>query len=198
MGVYALVFFVYGISLPSVISRVLASLPVILVGAFALWDKFLWHAGLFIKLSRRPYVSGTWQGDLTSYRRDSEDQPVTSKRKIVMVIRQDLTSISLTLISAESRSRSGAAQIVPISSDEFQVQYQYRNEPKLKFRREGSTIHTGGCSIDIGGLRPALIEGEYWTARNTSGSFQIRKVSSDHVNSFEEGMCLANQGEGGL
>jgi hypothetical protein len=190
VGVYSLVFLIYGITLPAGIARIFSLLPTILVLAFAIFDNWLWHVGLIPKLLRRPFLAGTWHGELTSYRRDDSDAQISSQHEIFFVIRQSFTTISLTLISAESKSRSAAAQVQMIQADDYVVQYQYQNEPRLEFRRKGSSTHTGGASIEVGGHRPKDIQGEYWTARETTGTFSLTRLAADRINSFDDGQRL--------
>jgi len=115
---------------------------------------------------------------------------MTSTQDAFLVIRQSLTSVSITMLSAESRSRSAAAQIVRMQAGDYELQYQYRNEPRLEFRQRGSETHIGGSTIQVSGARPRTVDGEYWTARETRGTYHVRRVSATIVNTFDEGNAL--------
>lgn len=41
-------------------------------------------------------------------------------------------------------------------------------------RREGSPIHYGGVVLDISGSPPVLLEGEYWTDRQSKESSRLQ------------------------
>jgi hypothetical protein len=193
-GAYAAGFFIYGITLPNTLSRALSFIPAGVAILFALFDNFLWRLWLVPNLIKRPVLLGTWHGTLHSYRRNSSGEPIQSDHDIYIIIRQNYSSISLDMISAESKSRSGAAQIVAQHDDEFTVQYQYRNDPKLEFRELGSSIHTGGSSIEVGGIRPLELDGEYWTARETRGTYHLVKVGSKRVSTYTEAERLKAAG----
>ncbi|OZF33771.1 hypothetical protein [Rhodococcus sp. 14-2483-1-2] len=193
IGAYSVVFLVYGISLPHAAGKVLGFLPTVLALLFGAYDTYAWHWGPLLRLARQPYLVGTWHGELTSYRRDDDGVPIDSTHEVFFVIRQTLTTISITMISAESKSRSAAAQVVQHQAQDFSVQYQYQNEPRLEFRQAGSATHTGGSSIELGGLRPMTLTGEYWTARETRGTYQASRVGKDLVNTFDEGQRMVRE-----
>lgn len=194
-GAYSLGFLVYGISLPSHLTRVLSFLPTAVVVAFVIFDNLVWHWGAVLRLSKRPYISGTWRGELTSYRRDNHDQQLSDKRPVYLVIRQTATTQNVTMLTEQSRSRSSASQIVSQVQDEWQLQYQYLNTPELSARNRGSAIHPGGSVLEIGGLRPTTITGEYWTARETRGELSLTKLSKRHVHNFNEAKVLSDGGK---
>ena len=195
IGVYSAIFLVYGISLPDNAARILGFLPTVSVLLFGAYDTHVWHWGPLLRVARQPYLVGTWHGELISYRRDVDGAPIKSSHEVYFVIRQTLTTISITMISAESKSRSAAAQVVQHQAEDFSIQYQYQNEPRLEFRQAGSSTHTGGSSIEIGGLRPATFTGEYWTARETRGTYRASRLGNGLINTFEEGRRLTQEME---
>ena len=190
VAAYAVGFLVYGITLPNTLTRVFSFIPTAVALLFAAFDRLLWHVWLIPNLIKQPVLFGTWHGTLRSYRRNAAGEPIQSDHDIYIIIRQSYSAISLTMVSAESKSRSGAAQIIMKHSDEFVVQYQYQNEPRLEFRDRGSSIHTGGSSIEVGGMRPLELDGEYWTARETRGTYHLTKVSNKRVSTYAEAVRL--------
>jgi hypothetical protein len=185
LSAYATLLFAFGVHAPSDVGKVASLLPLVVIGGFALYDKTLWHRGPLLRFAHRPYIAGTWVGTLKSYRRDEENQPVESEHPVALVIRQDFTTVSVTMLSAESKSTSSAAHIFEFQSNDFMLQYQYQNNPKMAVR-DRSPVHSGGSSIEIPGQRPTELDGEYWTARDTRGTYQVRRVSGDHAGTFNE------------
>lgn len=114
-----------------------------------------------------------------------------------MVIRQSFTDLTLTLLTEQSKSRSGAAQIIAKQRDDYVVQYQYQNEPKMEFR-DHSPIHSGGSTIEVGGSRPMQIEGEYWTARDTRGTYSLMRVSAKKATTLQEGRGMEGEDKEGV
>ncbi len=194
MVAYAIALYAYGITLPDAATRTLGLIPTGVVALFALVDNWLWAKRPFLFLMGQPLLKGTWYGELTSYRRDdaAPSDPVT--KPVVLVIGQTLTTLHLTLMTGESKSRSGAAHILKKHTNDYVVQYQYQNEPRMEFRDRGSTIHSGGSTIEVSGLRPTCMEGEYWTARDTRGTYTLRKISAKQVDSFDKGRELEGGG----
>lgn len=194
VGSYSLLMLIFNIQAPTLLARIAGVVPLIVIVLFAMYDNFLWHLGPLLRLGNVPYIRGTWRGTLTSYRRDENDQKVDDQRDIVVVIRQTYTSLSITLLSAESKSYSGSAVIRARQSEDFVLQYQYQNEPHMSVRTR-SPIHSGGSTISIPRLRPTTIEGEYWTARDSRGTMQLNLVTSRTLAAtFDEGMGLGSGG----
>ncbi len=190
LGIYSGALFLYGITLPSMLTKVLGFLPLVVVGGFAVFDNWIWKWGPFPRLIKQPVVDGTWHGTLTSYRRNGDGEKVSSEHKVVMVIRQTLTGLSVTLMSLESKSVSEVATVVMKQADDFALHYLYRNDPRMAFRA-ASPIHAGGSSIEIGGVRPTSLYGEYWTARDSRGSYTLTRVGGAKASTFDEGQQMA-------
>lgn len=182
---YSLLLVVFNIQVPSLLGKLASLIPLAVVLLFALYDNVLWYRAVFLRFARRPHVSGTWLGTLTSYRRDADDKPIETEHEIALVIRETFTTASVTLLSEESKSMSSAAHFVSLQKDDYALQYQYRNDPKMGVRHR-SPIHSGGCTISVSGKAPTAIEGEYWTARDSRGTFRVDLTSRQHAPSFDE------------
>jgi branched-subunit amino acid transport protein len=189
LGAYSLVLFLLNIHLPSTAQRLLGLLPAAILIAFAIFDNWLWRQGPILKLVKQPLLNGTWSGTLVSLRRNEQGESIRTEHPVVVVIRQTLTSVSVTFMTEESRSKSSAAQITAEDRDDYVLQYQYRNEPSLEFRSR-SPIHPGGAQIRIGGSRPYEVDGEYWTGRESRGTFHLERLSKKHVTSFKDGQIM--------
>lgn len=195
LGIYALVLFALNIHLPSLASRLLGLLPLVILGAFAVYDSWLWRRGPLLRAAKQPVLIGTWAGTLTSYRRDNAGKPMTSQHDVIVVIRQTLTSLSIVMMTEQSRSRSSIAQVSVPDPGDFVIQYQYQNDPRMQYR-DVSQIHSGGAEMRAGGLRPDRLDGEYWTARESRGTFDLQWVDSALATSFADGMRMAAKSGG--
>lgn len=186
---YSFLLVVFNVSAPTQLSRLAGVLPLVIVLIFATYDNWLWRKKLLLSFAHRPDLSGTWMGSLVSYRRSENDVPIQTTHDVAIVIRQNFTSVSVTLMSAESKSLSGAAHIMEVQDDDFALLYQYRSEPKMAVR-DHSPIHAGGSTMSIPGKRPKQITGEYWTARDSRGSYVIDFRSRNHAGTFDEAVTM--------
>jgi hypothetical protein len=155
-----------------------------------MFDNVLWRVEPMPRFLRQPVIRGTWHGQLTSFRRDHADHRISSTHDVFLVVRQSLTSLSVTMLTAESKSRSATAEVVRMQAQDYVLHYQYQNDPQLQFRQGGSTVHAGGAVVQVGGDRPQKLEGEYWTARETCGMFQLEFLSDGRVTTFNDGCDL--------
>ena len=177
-GIYALVFLLLGIQLPSTAAKLTGAIPVVLVGLFALLDTVLWRSFPIKYLVRgRPRITGTWKGALTPADESGLEIPT------FLDIRQTLTDISVKLVTKESQSRSVSVPGEP-RFREFCLYYNYENIPGPAVR-DRSPIHFGGVSMDVSGLEPNSLVGNYWTDRRTTGTFRVTKISTKHLGDFE-------------
>lgn len=197
-AIYGFAFLVYGVTLSSQLSRVLSFVPLGVVAIFAVFDNLLWRIGSLPHLLRQPVLRGTWYGRLKSFRRDEADRRITSTHEVFLVVQQSLTSLSVTMLTAESKSRSATAELVRMQTQDYVLRYQYQNDPQLHFRRRGSTIHVGGAAVQVGGVHPRKLDGEYWTARDTCGEFRLDLLSDHRVATFNEGQHLRQEVSRGL
>ncbi len=195
-GATALLLLLFGIHLPHPVQKILSALPLVitlLVGAF---DRWMWHWPGIRTFVHRPWLSGTWVGELTSYRRDpGTGAPITSKHTVVLQVAQTLTSVSAVLMTAESKSRSLAAEFTRHPNDDYTLYYTYDNTPKLEYR-DRSKIHRGSTAAEVHGPIPETMESEYWTNRDSKGTFILRRVSRKRASTFDEGNKLAEAPEG--
>ncbi|WP_244604951.1 hypothetical protein [Mycobacterium attenuatum] len=191
VGAISLILFLYGVKLPSLVPRILSALPLVITLLFAAFDRWLWHLPGIIRLVRRPWIAGTWVGDLTSYRNDPDSgDPITTNHAVVLRVEQTFTTVSAVLMTAESKSRSLAAEFVSHGAADYTLLYTYDNTPKLEYRDQ-SKIHRGGTAVELHGPSPDQVEAEYWTNRDTKGTFSVRRVSRKLVGTFQEGNRLA-------
>jgi predicted pore-forming effector associated with SMODS systems len=149
------------------ILRALLAAPGVVLILVGLYDRWLWRLGPL----GTPVLHGTWHGSLTSSWRDPDQQEKSPEPiEVFVVFRQTATSLSMTLLSAESRSRSVGSWISRSPDGQYEMAWAYRNEP-LKADAPRSHSHYGGGIVSGISRRPERLDGRYWTDRGTAGDF---------------------------
>jgi hypothetical protein len=144
------------------------------------YDRFLWRVKPFRFIpGQPPLLQGTWKGSLvSSYLRDGKPIPPI---QAFMVIRQSYSSVTVSLMTEESKSQSIVATINGPSPGYKILSSTYINTPELLIRGR-SAIHHGSFVVDILGDPPGSLEGSYWTDRDTKGQLRFDKHTA-HLHS---------------
>jgi len=141
----------------------------VVAGAVSLFDLWLWRLrvlrGWFVK---RPYLRGTWRVELRPSRSAGDERIITG----YMAVRQTYSTISMRLMTEESRSELLGADIVHSPDGLFRVAGVYTNEPRIS-ARERSPIHNGAFLLQVQGNPATSLEGHYWTDRATLGEMRV-------------------------
>ena len=139
--------------------------------------KWLWRLRIFRRwLVITPDLQGTWKGTLKSTWTDPDTKQKVAPKKMTLVIKQTLLTISCVMYTDESESFSNTAQInEDDDSGIFQLSYNYTNRPKASVR-ERSEIHDGAAILKVNESERTL-EGEYWTSRKTTGEIRLKFFS---------------------
>ncbi|MDF4902103.1 hypothetical protein P3551_22735 [Vibrio parahaemolyticus] len=146
------------------------------ISAFVtLFNKYLWSwkcfRGWYVK---RPNLKGTWLVELKSSWVDPETNETVPPIYGYAVVRQTLTSLSLRLMTKESKSVLIAHSIEPQEDDDlFKFVGVYRNEPSIELQGRRSEMHHGSFSLEVHGVPTYELEGHYWTDRGTKGSMKL-------------------------
>jgi hypothetical protein len=186
-GAYSIALLIAGLQLPQTPARILSVLPAAIVVSFGFFDKTLWRIRPFKLVARkRPRLRGTWRGTLTRFQ--GPGGAPRTPIPIDLVIRQTYSSLSIVLMSAESRSRSVVASIFFNGDADFTLYYQYQNVPRLDVRNR-SAIHYGGAAVEVAGLDPVTLVGEYWTDRDSKGMFEVNFVSRKLAGHFRAALA---------
>lgn len=143
------------------------------VGVLALaFDRWLWRwPPLHPWFVATPDLQGTWRGELVSdwYREDGDPIPPI---EAFLVIRQTFSTISMRLLTSESASMLLSGSVSKAPDGVYTATGIYLNVPD-PLRREESPIHHGGLILQIQGVPPAALQGEYWTDRKTKGGLRF-------------------------
>lgn len=190
VGVVSLIMFTYGVTLPSLAMKLVGALPLVCTTLFTVFDRWVWHWKWLLPFVGRPWLGGTWSGKLTSYRTDDEGKATESEHEIKLRISQTFTTLSVSMMTGESKSRSLACQVKK-EGDGFVVFYQYDNNPELRVRSR-SPRHWGAVVIELNEYSPLELNGEYWTNRDSKGTFVATLVSRKKAASFNDGQSLVS------
>lgn len=153
-----------------------------------LFDKYLWSwkvfKGWYVK---RPDLRGTWQVELKSSWVNPDTGEGIAPIYGYVVIRQSLTSLSLRLMTKESRSVLLAHSIEQQENDDlFKLVGVYRNEPKIELQGVRSEIHHGSFALEVHGSPVRELEGHYWTDRATKGGMKLISKSRKLYETYEQ------------
>ena len=165
----------------------------IVVGAItvvaAIMNKYAWSWQIFSGwYVNRPDLRGSWKVELKSNWINPETNEGVPPIIAYAVIRQTLTSLSLRLMTKESRSKLIAHSIEKEEDGLFRLAAIYRNEPKIELQGDRSEIHHGSFSLDIHGSPVTVIEGHYWTDRGTKGSMKLTEKKSELFDTYEQAL----------
>ena len=126
-----------------------------------------------------PDLSGTWDGELRSNWKG--DTPV----KATFWIRQGLFTTSIKMRSGESWSHSTHVVFeLDRAAGRLRAWYLYDNVPDSAVRKR-SAKHDGAAWVEMDYDRDLYaLQGQYFTARGTTGDMVLRRVSRDIVDGF--------------
>lgn len=162
------------------------------VGAITLvvtiFNKYLWSWRLFKGwYVKRPDLRGTWRVELKSSWLNPETGKCIDPVYGYAVIRQSLTSLSLRLLTTESRSVLVAHSIEQQEAEDlFKLVGVYRNEPKIELQGVRSEIHHGSFALEVHGSPVYELQGHYWTDRGTKGSMKLSGRDSKIYDTFDQ------------
>lgn len=153
-----------------------------------IFNKYLWSwkifKGWYVK---RPDLRGTWKVELKSSWTNPETGQVIKPIHGYAVIRQSLTSLSLRLMTEESRSVLVAHSIEQQEDDDlFKLVGVYRNEPKIELQGVRSEIHHGSFALEIHGSPAYELQGHYWTDRGTKGGIKFSDKVKKLYDTYEQ------------
>ena len=150
-------------------------------------ERWLWkYWPLNGLLWKRPFLGGTWRVTLQTSWKNPETGETPGPITCYMAVRQTLTTLSMRLMTPESRSLLVADRVLEESDGVFQVMAVYRNEPKIELRGERSEIHYGAFRLEIRGTPPSGLRGEYWTDRVTRGTMDFDSRVPKVLDTYEE------------
>lgn len=154
-------------------------------GVVTFFSKWAWSwktfRGWFVN---RPDVRGTWKVELQSGWIDLDTKKGIPPIQAFAAIRQTLTTLSIRLMTPESKSILIAHSIELGPDGIFRIAGIYRNEPKVELQGVQSEIHHGSILLEVYGTPPSSVEGHYWTDRNTRGQIIFTQNVKEIYNTY--------------
>lgn len=129
----------------------------------AFYEHFLWK--YFTFCNKLPKIFGEYKGNIDYYHKGQR-----GTKLIDVSIKQTYLTTKVFLTTDEITSSTLTSDIVN-DNDEIILYYTYRTAPKMKFSKE-NPINLGTTRLVIKG---EILEGNYWTARNTVGDIKMEK-----------------------
>lgn len=162
----------------------------LVVGVFTKWG---WAWSIFQSwYVKRPDIRGTWQVKLQSNWINPETNEGIPPIIAYIAVRQTLTTLSLRLMTPESKSCLIAHSIEFGDDGVYRIAGIYRNEPRVELQGDRSEIHHGSLLLEVYGTPPTSMEGHYWTDRGTRGTMSISARKLDVFDNFESAQAAFN------
>jgi hypothetical protein len=192
VAVWATILLINGQKLSPALLRPLSTVTgvvVLLSLAFELW---LWKLPfLHPWLVKRPVIEGTWQAELHSNWKDAAGIVIAPIEGFV-VIRQTFLNLSLRLLTEESSSHLVGTEIVCSADGLYCVSGVYRNEPRFH-ERVHSSIHYGAVWLQVIDSPLKVLEGHYWTDRETAGEIKLTNRQRPKFQDFKSAQAYYAQ-----
>jgi len=186
-GVWSVTLIVMGVGVPQGFWKPLTIVAAIMSVAFWAYENHLW-ACIHPWLMKLPDLRGTWQGTLRSEWTDPDTGEKVPPIEAYFTIEQTASTIQVSMMTKESHSSTTTARIEK-RDGVVQVIGVYRNEPHSDVR-ERSAIHYGGLRLRVGGPPAAVLQGDYWTDRSTTGSIAIERCTRILASDFNTAQAL--------
>lgn len=189
-ALWAILLIVAGNSITMDFFRPLSTVTGILVVLLLIFDKWLWKITIlhpwFVSI---PDVSGTWNGKIISSWKDEKTGEPIEPINAYLVIYQTYSNINIRMITKESKSDLLSGNIIQNQTGPDKIAGIYNNIPNLLVR-DKSPIHFGGLLLEIHNGEKTILEGEYWTDRDTRGTLRFDKRVRKTCDNFTNALSL--------
>lgn len=188
IGIWTVFLILAGVSISKEFFDPLSKVVGIIVIILLLFDKWLWKLPFlhpwFVSV---PDVSGTWKGQIISTWKDEKTGEPIEPIDAFLVIYQTYSSINLRMITKDSKSDLLSGNFIHNQAGPNKIAGIYNNIPNLMIR-EKSPIHYGGLLLEIHTDENTLLDGEYWTDRDTKGTLKFDKRVNKKFDSFDSAL----------
>jgi hypothetical protein len=189
-GIWAFFMIVSGIAITSEFFKPFSLIVGIVGIILLLFDKLLWKFpiihSLFVSF---PDISGTWKGQIISTWKDEKTGEVIPPIDAFLVIDQTYSKLNLRMMTKESKSDLLSGNFIPYDAGPQKIAGIYNNIPDLLVR-DKSPIHYGGLLLELHTGKRTVLEGEYWTDRDTKGTLRFDKRMKNRCDDFDSALSL--------
>jgi hypothetical protein len=159
------------------------------VVALTLWNRWIWRLRLAQRFKSVPCdLNGTWKGTLETQWKDPATGASPPAKPAYLVVRQTASSMSVTMLTDEMRSRSSLAS-VSAAEDGTSLNYIYLSRPDSRVEHR-SRMHPGATSLDVTGRPATRLKGRYWTDRDSRGELDFVDRVAKHVDDYDSAESL--------
>lgn len=189
VAVFAVGIWLTGGSIQPVWLRFYSAAVLVLTVAGIVWERWLWSTGLAQKMPGvPPDLRGTWKGKLKSEWTSPETGEGIRPKTAYVAIRQTASTVSVTQLTDESRSRSSMAR-VHSEPDLVSLELMFHNNPDSHLQSR-SNRHDG-ASVLVVTNRPAnRLKGKYWSDRPTKGELDFTDRRPQIADDYEQAKRL--------
>ncbi len=122
-----------------------------------------------------PDLTGTWRGELCPNWIDPTTNHSVRPKSISVIIEQTWLEISVRMQTDEAQSFSNRVFLEREKGTHiFRIWYGYRHRPRPAYR-PGNPPHDGMAYLEYDATQPGSICGQYYTDRQTTGEFTVRR-----------------------
>ena len=155
-----------------------ALFEIIIIFILILGWKFIWKKIPQLNDWLFPDINGTWQVEIHWTWKQEDGSIETGIKKGKVVIKQNFLTLSMELFTDESESETLVIQPKKNpDSGRLQFYYIYKNTPIDKGNNNLQS-HIGAAILKIDPHNNCILQGNYFTDRNTHGLLKFTKIIS--------------------
>ena len=183
--VWAVLLFLEGVTLKPSYLKPFSITVAVVVLSLLVFERWLWCIRPVARAFHRPVLQGTWKGQLRSTWKDASMGEQIEPIDVFLTVRQTYSAIALRLMTSESVSTSLVASLEAPRDEVATISSTYRNVPRLLVR-DRSSIHHGALMLEVTGTPAKLLQGCYWTDRDTKGELVLNAHTKKLCTNFKE------------
>lgn len=188
-GIWAAMLLLQGVDVGTALFKPLSSVIGITILVLGFYDRRLWRWRWLRRLQKQPILHGTWKGTLQTTWSDPDTEETPGPIDVYMVVRQTASTVAFDMHTAESSSSTTAGSLDAAESGAWVLSGSYLNRPQVLIQHR-SRVHRGSAVLEVHVGPSTLIEGVYWTDRDTKGSLRFTQHADATVTHTEHAAAL--------
>lgn len=192
-AIWAVMLVLQGVDVGTSYFKPLSSVVGVTILLVGLYDRRLWRWPWLRRLQKQPIVHGTWKGTVQTTWVDPATGATPAPIDIYMVVRQTASTVAFDMLTEESSSSTTSASLDAAESGAWVLSGSYLNRPKVLIQHR-SRVHRGSAVLEVHSGPSTLMEGAYWTDRDTKGSLRFDDHDDATVTHYEHAVALFTRG----